>query len=109
MKMENQNIWKIRSADRGFVVFIQNVIYMLGIVFTLGFGYPWLANWKFAMWSRRLVLGGRTVRYTGSPGGILGMWVKVWIFSLVTLTIYWWFSGRKAVDQYMDSHLEWNE
>ena len=105
--MSNENEWKIRTADRGFRVFIQNVICMLGILVTLGIAYPWLMNWKFGSWASRLVLGGRTVRYTGSAGGILVMWVKVLLLSYITLSIYWWIGGRKAVDQYMDSHVEW--
>ncbi len=105
--MSNENEWKIRTADRGFGVFIQNVICFFGILVTLGIAYPWLANWKFGNWAGRLVLGGRTVRYTGSPGGILVMWVKVLLLSYITLSIYWWFSGRQAVDRYMDSHVEW--
>ena len=105
--MANENEWKIRTADRGFIIFIQNLICFFGILITLGIAYPWLMNWKFRSWANRLVLGGRTVRYTGSPGGIVVMWIKVLLLTYITLSLYWWFSGRKAVDQYMDSHLEW--
>jgi len=105
--MSNDTEWRIRTANRGFDVCYQTLIFRLGCLFTGFIAYPWLANWYFGKWAGRLVLGGRTVRYTGSAGGILAMWLKVWLLSVLTLTIYWWISGRKAVDQYMDSHVEW--
>jgi hypothetical protein len=107
MASESTNEWRVRTADVGLGMLFARIAFLVGSAITLYLAYPWLANWYFGKWARRLVLGGRKVNYTGTPSGIVGMWFKVWLLSTITLTVYWWIRGRSAVNRYMDAHVEW--
>ena len=74
---------------------------------TLGFGYPWAKTMVFSKWASNVRIDGRAIRYTGTGPGLFGVWVKVFLLSIVTLGIYYLFWGKKAVPKYVDSHLEW--
>ena len=64
-------------------------------------------NWYMKTWTKRLIVGGRRMRYTGSSPDVFGRWIKLVLLSAVTLTLYWWLRGRGAMQTYMDTHLEW--
>ena len=68
---------------------------------------PWAKTIVIEKWTSNLVIDGRRVRYTGSGAGLFGVWLKIWALSVITLTVYYWISGRKAVANYIDSHIQW--
>ena len=49
----------------------------------------------------------RPIRYTGTGMGLFGVWVKVFLLTIITIGIYYLFWGKKAVPKYVDAHLEW--
>ena len=107
MVTETHGEWRILLADTGMEMFFVKLLKTLGILVTSGLAYPWLMDWYCHKWADRLIIDGRRVRYTGTVAGILRTWLKVWFFSSITLTIYWWLRGRRNILRYMDSHIEW--
>ena len=107
--MNDPSQWRIRSADTGIKVLLARLGVHLASVLTLYLAFPWLLNLYLRAWAGRLVLGGQRVRYTGSGMGLVKLWLKVWLLTVLTLTLYWWLRGRGAVNRYVDSHLTWAE
>ena len=105
MPMNNGGVWAIQTAEYG--LFFTKLIGFLLTVVTLGFGLPWAKCMFFNKWSSKVKIDGRAIQFTGTPMGLFGIWVKICVLSIVTLTLYYWFAGYKQVAKYVDSHLTW--
>ena len=107
MGQQASNEWRIRMASYGLDMFINRILYQLGMLFSVGFAYPWLDTWYNRKWAAKLLIDGRRVEYVGTPSGLFQVFLKTWVFSILTLSIYWWFRGRRNVDRYVDSNMTW--
>ena len=101
-----QSIWKIKMADKG--LFFTKLGAFLLTILSLGIAKPWADTMVINKWTSNLVIDGRTVRYSGTGMELFGIWIKVFLLSLVTIGIYYLFWGRYAVNKYIDSRLSWN-
>lgn len=101
-----QSIWKIKMADKG--LFFTKLGAFLLTILTLGIAKPWADSMVINKWTSNLVIDGRTVRYSGTGMELFGIWIKVFLLSIVTIGIYYLFWGRYAVNKYIDSRLSWN-
>ena len=97
--------WVVQSAHYG--MFFTKLGALLIWVFTLGLGAPWASCMVINKWCSNVRIDGRRIRFDGTPIELFGIWLKVFVFSILTLTIYYWIWGYKAVAQYIDSHLHW--
>ena len=97
--------WAIQTADFG--LFFTKILAALLTMITFGFGYPWAKTMVFGKWASKVRIDGRSIRYTGTGVGLFGVWVKVFLLSIITIGIYYLFWGKKAVPKYVDAHLEW--
>jgi uncharacterized membrane protein YjgN (DUF898 family) len=97
--------WAIQTAEYG--LFFTKLIGLLLKVVTLGFGFPWAKCMVVNKWAKNVRLDGRAIKFTGTAGGLFGIWVKICILSILTLTLYYWFVGYKQVAKYIDSHITW--
>ena len=97
--------WVVQSAHYG--MFFTKLGAFLIWVFTLGLGAPWASCMVINKWCSNVIIDGRRIRFYGTPIELFGIWLKVFVFSILTLTIYYWIWGYKAVAQYIDSHLHW--
>lgn len=98
--------WRVARVDNGPGMFMARIVVLLGLLITGSLAYPMLLNWYFSLWAGRLLLGGRSVRYTGTVGGIFGMWLRTLFFILITLGLYWLIRGSGNAKRYLDGHLE---
>ena len=97
--------WAIQTAEYG--MFFTKLLAFLLKVCTLGFGLPWAKCMVINKWCSNVRIDGRRIRFTGTPMGLFGIWVKICVLSIVTLTLYYWFAGYKQVAKYIDSHITW--
>ena len=97
--------WVIQSAQHN--MFFTKLGALLIWIFTLGLGAPWAACMVINKWTSHVRIDGRKIRFNGTPGELFGIWIKVFVLSALTLTIYYWIWGYKAVSDYIDSHLHW--
>ena len=97
--------WAIQTAEYG--MFFTKLLAFFLKVFTLGFGLPWAKCMVINKWCSNVRIDGRRIQFTGTPMGLFGIWVKICILSIVTLTLYYWFAGYKQVSKYIDSHITW--
>ena len=97
--------WAIKSADFG--LFFTKILALLLTMCTLGLAYPWGANMIISKWANNVRIEGRAIRYTGTGGGLFGVWIKVFLLSVITLGIYYLFWGKKAVAKYVDANIMW--
>ena len=109
MSSSESGPWRIVMADTGLGMFLARVAVWLGLAASAGFAYPWIMNWYLGRWASRLLIAGRSVQYSGSPGGLLVTWLKTWFFSLITLSLCWWLRGRGNAGRYFDAHLGWGQ
>tara|TARA_Y100001968_G_C19046746_1_gene567173 strand:- start:179 stop:628 length:450 start_codon:yes stop_codon:yes gene_type:complete len=100
-----QPSWKIKMADKG--LFFTKIGAFLITILTLGIGKPWGDTMVISKWASNLSIEGRSVKYQGTAIELFGIWIKVLIFSVLTIGIYYLFWGRYAVDRYIDSRLSW--
>ena len=101
----NGGVWAIQTAEYG--LFFTKLIGFILTGITLGFGLPWAKCMAINKWSKKVRIDGRSIRFTGTPMGLFGIWVKVCVLSIITLTLYYWFAGYKQVAKYVDSHITW--
>ena len=97
--------WAIQTAEYG--MFFTKLLAFLLKVFTFGFGLPWAKCMVINKWCSNVRIDGRRIQFTGTPMGLFGIWVKICILSIVTLTLYYWFAGYKQVSKYIDAHITW--
>lgn len=97
--------WNIARAEYG--LFLVKVLAFFMTVLSATLLLPWAKTIVIEKWTSNLVIDGRRVRYTGSGAGLFGVWLKIWALSVITLTVYYWIYGRKAVANYIDSHIQW--
>ncbi len=74
---------------------------------TLGWFHPWLKSFELSCWAARMRVDGRHVAYHGSGVELYAIWARVWVLSIVTLGLYWWWRGKHASCYYFDSKLSW--
>ena len=98
--------WRVARADTGLGMFLARVLVWLSLLVTGSLAYPLFQNWYFGLWTGRLLIAGRSVRYTGTVGGLFGMWLKTLFFSFITLGLYWLIRGSGNASRYLDDHLE---
>ena len=98
-------VWAIQTAEYG--LFFTKLIGLLLTGITLGFGLPWAKCMVIKKWTKKVRIDGRSIRFTGTPMGLFGIWVKVCVLSIITLTLYYWFAGYKQVAKYIDNHITW--
>ena len=98
-------VWAIQTAEYG--LFFTKLLGFLLIGITLGFGLPWAKCMVINKWAKKVRIDGRSIRFTGTAMGLFGIWVKVCVLSIITLTLYYWFAGYKQVAKYVDSHITW--
>ena len=101
----NGGVWAIQTAEYG--LFFTKIIGLILTGITLGFGLPWAKCMVINKWSKKVRIDGRSIRFTGTPMGLFGIWVKVCVLSILTLTLYYWFAGYKQVAKYIDNNLTW--
>lgn len=97
--------WALQTANYG--LFFTKLIALLLTGITFGLALPWAKCMVVSKWADNVRLDGRRIRFTGSGGALFGIWVKVFVLTVVTLSIYYWFWGYKAVAKYIDAHIEW--
>ncbi len=97
--------WAIQTAEYG--MFFTKLLAFLLKVCTLGFGLPWAKCMVINKWCSNVRIDGRRIQFTGTPMGLFGIWVKICVLSIVTLTLYYWFAGYKQVSKYIDAHITW--
>ena len=105
MPMVSGGVWAIQTAEYG--LFFTKLIGFFLKVITLGFGFPWAKCMLLNKWAKNVRIDGRAIQFTGTPMGLFGIWVKICVLSIVTLTLYYWFAGYKQVAKYVDSHITW--
>tara|TARA_B110000444_G_scaffold252130_1_gene280984 strand:+ start:2205 stop:2744 length:540 start_codon:yes stop_codon:yes gene_type:complete len=105
MPMGGGGEWAIQTAEYG--LFFTKLIGFFLKVLTLGFGFPWAKCMLLNKWAKNVRIDGRPIQFTGTPMGLFGIWVKICVLSIVTLTLYYWFAGYKQVAKYVDSHITW--
>lgn len=98
-------VWAIQTAEYG--LFFTKLIGFLLTGITLGFGLPWAKCMVINKWTKKVRIDGRSIRFTGTPMGLFGIWVKVCVLSILTLTLYYWFAGYKQVAKYVDNNITW--
>lgn len=97
--------WAIQTAEYG--MFFTKLLAFLLKVCTFGFGLPWAKCMVINKWCSNVRIDGRRIQFTGTPMGLFGIWVKICILSIVTLTLYYWLAGYKQVSKYIDAHITW--
>ena len=97
--------WAVQTAEYG--LFFTKLIALLMKVCTFGLALPWAECMVINKWASKVRIDGRAIKFTGTGGELFGVWLKVFLLSAVTLSLYYWFAGYKAVAKYVDSHLAW--
>ena len=72
--------------------------------FTLGIGYPWAIVIKHRFITRHTIVDGRRLRFDGTGAQLIGTWMKIWILSIPTLSIYWAFWGELTIQRWLARH-----
>ena len=76
-------------------------------VCTLMLAVPWTKTMYYTKWASKVEIDGKNLRFTGNAGSFFGVWLKTLALSTVTLSLYYWFIGRKNVARWVDSNIEW--
>jgi len=97
--------WAIQTANYG--LFFTKLIAFLLTTVTLGFGLPWAKCMVMKKWANNVRIDGRRIKFTGTAGQLVGVWIKVFLLSLVTIGLYYLFAGYKAINKYIDAHITW--
>jgi len=101
------NQWKIIRAETGFAIWIIGWICFFINIFTLGLAVPFTTVMYYQQWASNVMIDGRRLRFTGTAGGLLGVWLSTLILSIITLGLYWIFIGKGNVARWVDSNLSW--
>ena len=97
--------WKIQTANYG--LFFTKLLAFLLTALTLGFGLPWAKCMVMNKWASNVRIDGRRIVFTGTAGQLVGVWIKVFLLSVVTIGLYYIFAGYKAINKYIDAHITW--
>lgn len=73
-------------------------------VCTLGLLYPYATVMKMNWDVKQTVIDGKRLYFTGTASGLFGLWFKIWILGIITLSIYFWFASSK-VKKWKVSHM----
>lgn len=65
-------------------------------ILTLGLLYPFATVMKMNWDVKHTVIDGNRLHFTGTATGLFGLWIKIWLLGIVTLTIYFWFASSKV-------------
>ena len=104
MGHDTNHLWRIRMSEYSFKMLVFRLLKLIGMTMTAGLAYPWLESWYIHKWANRLIIDGRRVRYSGSASGLLVSWIKTWILSVLTLSLYWWLKGARTASRYVPRH-----
>ena len=74
---------------------------------TLFIAVPWTSVMYYNAWAQNVDIDGRSLKFTGDAGSFFMVWLKTLVLSVLTLSLYYLFSGRKNVARWVDSNLEW--
>jgi len=99
--------WKILMAESGFDMFFMRLALGLLNVCTFMLAVPWTKTMYYTKWASKVEIDGKNLRFTGNAGSFFGVWLKTLALSTVTLSLYYWFIGRKNVARWVDSNIEW--
>ena len=102
---ESDGVWTIQTANSG-LLFIKFAAFLMK-VFTLWIAAPWAECMVIEKWASHVRIDGRCIKFTGNASGLFTVWVKILLLSAITLGLYYLFVGRKAVAEYIDSHITW--
>ena len=97
--------WKIQTANYG--LFFTKLLAFILTALTLGFGLPWAKCMVMNKWASNVRIDGRRIVFTGTAGQLVGVWIKVFLLSVVTIGLYYIFAGYKAINKYIDAHITW--
>ena len=102
-----RNEWVIQMASTGIDMFFLRWACTLVNIASLGIAVPWTTTWYWNAWTTRVRIDSKRIIFNGSPGGFFVVWMKVWILTILTLTIYYWIEGHKAQERYIDGNIDW--
>ena len=105
MPMNAGGDWAIQTAEYG--LFFTKLIGLILTAITLGFGLPWAKCMVINKWAKKVRIDGRPIKFTGTPMGLFGIWIKICVFSIITLSLYYWLAGYKQVAKYVDNNISW--
>ena len=77
-------------------MFFTKLLAFLLKVCTLALPLPWAECMVINKWCSNVRLDGKE-SFTGTPMGLFGIWLKICILSIVTLTLYYWFAGYRLL------------
>ena len=102
-----KNQWKIVRAETGFGLWLLSVIFWFVNRLSLGLLVPYTTVMYYQQWASNVIIDGRRLRFTGTAGSLLGVWLSTLILSIITLGLYWIFIGKGNVARWVDSNLSW--
>ncbi|HLR20636.1 MAG TPA: DUF898 family protein [Tissierellaceae bacterium] len=65
-----------------------NILGGIITVITAGIAYPWAVCMVYGWKINHTVIEGRRLKFTGSPVGLFGTWIKILLLTFITLGIY---------------------
>tara|TARA_B100000609_G_C17052620_1_gene349818 strand:- start:2 stop:355 length:354 start_codon:yes stop_codon:yes gene_type:complete len=99
--------WKIMMAESGMNMFFLRLVCFLLNCVTLFIAVPWTSVMYYNAWAQNVDIDGRSLKFTGDAGSFFMVWLKTLVLSVLTLSLYYLFIGRKNVARWVDSNLEW--
>jgi len=111
----NINAAPAATGDGKFVIMkaykipcMTKLMSMLIICGSAGFAYPWAKQMVLEKWASQVRIDGKRIVYSGSAMGLFGVWVKIFIYNMLTMGLYGCCCGGWEVETYVDKHLDWN-
>lgn len=101
------NQWKIVRAETGFALWFLGLIFWFVNRLTLGLAVPFTTVMYYQQWASNVRIDGRRVRFVGTAGSLMGVWISTLILSIITFGLYWIFIGKANVARWIDSNLAW--
>ena len=79
----------MENSNSNYGLFFTKVIAFLLTAVTLGFGLPWAKCMVMNKWANNVRIDGRRIQFTGTAGQLVGVWIKVFLLSVVTIGLYY--------------------
>lgn len=74
------------GAGRNFI--FVGIAATLLLLFTFGLAYPWAVTMFYKWKASHTYIDGRQLKFVGSGGELIGMWIWWFILTVVTLGLY---------------------